>query len=226
MRNEYWDLTHVINTPTHNQAFRLHYRCTHCERFDRFFFVHVDEKADTLTKIGQFPSWEIRSDQLIEQLLGNHAQYFRRGLVCESQSYGIGAFGYYRRIVEEIIDQLLEQVTGLLSGDDLEKYSTALKKVNETVVTQEKLDLIKDLLPATLRPNNVNPLSVLHSALSEGLHAESDEECLEQAAAVREILIFLVNQISASRESQKAFTAGMKKFLDKKAEQSKEKQAR
>jgi hypothetical protein len=63
----------------------------------------------------------------------------------------------------------------------------------------------------------MNPLGVLHSALSEGLHAESDDKCLEQAAVVREVLVFLVNQVHASKASAKSFTEGMRKLLEKKS---------
>ncbi len=33
-----------------------------------------------------------------------------------------------------------------------------------------------------------NPFTLLHKALSEDLHAESDEECLEAASAIRVVL--------------------------------------
>ena len=77
---------------------------------------------------------------------------------------------------------------------------------------------MKDLLPSILRPDGMNPLGVLHSELSEGLHAETDEDCLENASHIRNILTFLVNQIMASKESAKQFTASMKNLLKKKSE--------
>ena len=49
-----------------------------------------------------------------------------KGLVSESQGYGIGAFAYYRRIVEEIIDEMLKQIGDLISGVDKERYAAAL----------------------------------------------------------------------------------------------------
>ena len=78
--------------------------------------------------------------------------------------------------------------------------------------------MVKDLLPTILRPNGVNPLGVLHSELSEGLHAESDESCLENASHIKSILIYLVNQIIQSKESAKGFTESMKSLLDKKSQ--------
>ena len=63
----------------------------------------------------------------------------------------------------------------------------------------------------------MNPLSALHSALSEGLHAETDEDCLENAGQIKGILIFLINQIIHSKEAAKQFTGSMKSLLDKKS---------
>ena len=47
--------------------------------------------------------------------------------------------------------------------------------------------------------------------------AESDEDCLEQAALVREILVFLVSQVAASKAASKGFTDSMRKLLEKKS---------
>ena len=62
----------------------------------------------------------------------------------------------------------------------------------------------------------MNPLGILHSELSEGLHADTDENCLEIATHVREILTFLVNQVIQSKSSASKFTDSMKAILDKK----------
>ena len=62
----------------------------------------------------------------------------------------------------------------------------------------------------------MNPLGVLHSSLSEGLHAESDEACLRIAGAIREVLIFLVHQVAVSSDAKRGFTESMRKLLGKK----------
>jgi hypothetical protein len=228
MTNKYWENFEYSNYPSQGVAVRLVYSCTHCQKFERLFYIKAGgekinikaggaKKGFWFMKIGQFPAWEVSGEPNIERLLGDHAGYYKKGLICESQGYGIGAFGYYRRIVEEIIDELLDEITDLLSGDELDNYQVALKKTKETIVTAEKIELVKDLLPAILRPDGMNPLSVLHSALSQGLHAESDEECLNLAENCREILIFLVNQVAASKQTAKSFTENMRKLLDKKA---------
>ncbi len=217
MANEYYDTFSYTNFPSEGAGLRVVYICTHCQKFQRLFFIKIDDDLKWIMKVGQYPSWEVKGDPNVEKLLGKHADYFKKGLVCESQGYGIGAFGYYRRIIEEIIDDLLTEIGDLLSGPELTQYQHALAQTKKTIVTQDKIDLVKDLLPPILRPNGMNPLSVLHSTLSEGLHAESDEACLEHAEACRKILVFLVNQVAASKETSREFTDSMRKLLDKKS---------
>ncbi|UJH91415.1 hypothetical protein LZ575_01105 [Antarcticibacterium sp. 1MA-6-2] len=207
------------NYSASNRVLDLNYICTSCQEFERKFYVYISNDIDYMYKIGQYPEWEIKMDSNLEKVLGNHAKIFRKGLVCESQGYGIGAFAYYRRITENIIDELLNSIYDLIDNENQEVYRVALNKTKETRVTQEKIDLVKDLMPSILKPNGLNPLGVLHSELSAGLHAESDEDCLENANHIKSILIFLINQIIQSKESAKNFSSSMKSLLDKKSKQ-------
>lgn len=150
-------------------------------------------------------------------MLGSHKDYLIKGLVCESQSYGIAAFSYYRRIVEEIIDGLLEEIGGLISDDEKAAYDAALSEVKATRIAAEKIELVKDLLPPILRPEGMNPLALLHGVLSEGLHANTDERCLELAVEVREILTFLASQVAATSAASRSFTERMRTLLDKRS---------
>ena len=52
---------------------------------------------------------------------------------------------------------------------------------------------------------------------TEDWTVQSDDNCLESAMAIREVLVFLVNQVAASNTASKTFTAGMRKLLDKKS---------
>ena len=217
MENQYYELTNVTNSPTAGMVFWLRYQCMGCRQYKRHFFIKIGDIADSITKIGQYPAWDIAGNKEIEALLGGHKEYFRRGLICESQGYGIAAFAYYRRIVEEVIDGLLNEITALMSASERVAYEAALDNTRKTRVAAEKIDLVKDLLPPILRPSDLNPLRVLHESLSEGLHAEGDEECLDSAAAVREILVFLTTQIASSANSGRTFTESMKALLEKKS---------
>lgn len=211
---------------------RTLYRCSACSEFDRRFLIRfwteimaernekgedVEKKVICMEKVGQYPAWNISMDKELENLLEKHSDFYKSGLICESQGYGIGAFSYYRRIVEEVIDGLLTSIEDMLiDPDEKEKYVVALVKVKQTTVTQEKIELVKDLLPNSLRPDGVNPFSALHSALSEGLHAEDEDTCLEYAEAVRNTLVFLVNKLVRTKSENKSFSVSMRKILDKK----------
>ena len=123
-----------------------------------------------------------------------------------------------RRIVEEVIDSLLTDVSSLLDTEQRQIYEEALSSVKSTRITSEKIELVQDLLPPVLRPDNMNPLALLHGVLSEGLHAESDERCLALAVEVREILVFLAFQVAESKLAARSFTTRMHSLLDKKSQ--------
>lgn len=216
MLNEYYTEAGVNwLTRPHGLVIRVEYICEACRSFSQFFLLRFDSNGTYVEKAGQFPPWDISIEPALQKMLGPHAGTYKKGLTCESQSYGIGAFAYYRRIVEKIIGNLLEQISDLMSGTDKERYLAALEKVGKTTVTEEKIKLVKDLLPPVLRPDGINPLSTLYEVLSEGLHGKPDEECLSLAAQVREVLLFLVNQVTASKEAKKNFTESMRKLLER-----------
>lgn len=217
MTNKYDEFYKYSNITSGDKRIRLVYECQSCQSFIRQFHVYISPEFDYAYKFGQYPEWEIKIDKNLEKSLRSHASTFKKGLVCESQGYGIGAFAYYRRITEEIIDELLDSIVELIEVENQESYKAALEKTKKTRVTQEKIDLVKDLLPSILRPGGVNPLGVLHSELSEGLHAETDDRCLENASHIRDILTFLINQIIQSKNAAKQFTTSMKSLLEKKS---------
>jgi len=228
MANEFHELESAINTPVHGKVKRLLYICSSCKKGQIVFLIKFGPNIDKpvegskknhivyFQKVGQYPAWSIKMDKELEKMLSSHADYYHKGLTCESQSYGIGAYAYFRRIAEDIIDELLESIADLITEPDKEKYLKALEKTKSATNTQEKIDLVKHLLPQSLRPNNMNPLDTLFSALSDGLHARTDEECMEQAEIIKKVLVYLVNQIVRTKQESKEFTEGMQKLLDKK----------
>ncbi|KUP02129.1 hypothetical protein AR274_19730 [Stenotrophomonas maltophilia] len=68
---------------------------------------------------------------------------------------------------------------------------------NETQFSTS-LDTIKHALPSSLLVNGHNPIQLLHSALSQGLHAESDEDCLQVAGVVRTVLFATAERLGSA----------------------------
>lgn len=182
----------------------IEYECRNCnigrKKYSvEFFFLslslaHAKElpKYTMLaTKMGAHPEADVPPDesiQALEELLGRRDRdLFRAGWECEKQNRGIGAFAYYRRVVENQKNDLVEgclKVAKRIGAHedlvaDLEKargesqFTTALKAVN---------------IPEVLMVKGQNPLKLLHEAVSEGLHTSTDEECLERAGIIRVVL--------------------------------------
>lgn len=122
-----------------NQKVSLIYQCQSCRKFEREFNAYISSDLDYVYKFGQYPAWEIKLDNELEKLLDKHAHIHRKGLISESQGYGIGAFAYYRRITKEIIDDLIDSIYDLIEEEQKGEYKTALEKTKNTRITQEKI---------------------------------------------------------------------------------------
>ena len=193
------------------------YECAYCNSFKRSFLLKFgsDANGDFVEKVGQDPPWDITSGRPLEKMLGPHGNLYKKGLICESQSYGIGAFAYYRRVLEEIILVLLAEVTELVPEQEKAKYLDGLARVKLQKTAEARLDVAKNLLPQSL-VFGVNPLETLYSSLSEGLHAGSDGKCVELAVTIRQVLESLVIQIDAQKNAVRVLSESTKKLLAKK----------
>ena len=69
-------------------------------------------------------------------------------------------------------------------GADNKKIEVLKSAVDETQFSKA-LNMAKEAMPESLLINGHSPILLLHSALSEGVHALNDEECLQIAGSVR-----------------------------------------
>ena len=65
-----------------------------------------------------------------------------------------------------------------------------------------------EVMPANLRPNNVNPFGDLYKLLSIGVHDRTDDECCEIVGAMDDSLKFIYAQLTTHMEASKAYEAG------------------
>jgi hypothetical protein len=200
-------------------ALALYYTCAMCSLGVYRFYLRLADDQKSVWKIGQDPPWSIEPTDAVKKALGGHIGNYKKGLINESQGYGIGAFAYYRRIVEEIIGELLDEIGDLIKEQpDHADYLAKLATVKDSKSAEKRIEVVKDLLPSVLRQRGINPLGELHDALSRGLHAESDVECLNLAGIVRECLVFLIEQVSARKKQGEAYATNiqaLRKKLDK-----------
>jgi hypothetical protein len=136
---------------------------------------------------------------------------------AELRGLGIGAFAYYRRIVEDqkaVIIEQLEEVAKRLRAPD--EYLLLFAKAKTQTEFTCAINEIKDALPSALFVIGHNPLKLLHDLLSDGLHELSDEECLEHARAVRTLLVALADRISEISQDDAKVKEAVGAFLTRK----------
>jgi hypothetical protein len=65
--------------------------------------------------------------------------------------------------------------------------------------------------------NGHNPLTLLHSALSKGLHAKTDEECLELAHDVRIVLTELAERLGQALKDEAELNTAVSRLIKSKS---------
>jgi hypothetical protein len=191
------------------QEFNLYVRsyifvfvCVRCNSFGKTyavklssnFLLHVNHE---IVKIGEYPPFGSPTPSRLISLIGRDRELFIFGRRAENQGLGIGAFAYYRRIIENQKGRLIKKIAEVAKRLGAEKEILDLfdKAATETQFSRA-IDDIKNVIPQSLLIRGHNPLLLLHSALSEGLHAKTDKECLELATNIRVVLTELAERIS------------------------------
>ena len=190
------------------EFFYLTYRCSNCQENEKVFSLaakvfEVGAPAGECYKFGELPTFGPPVSPKLIKLIGPDREEFLKGRRCENQGLGVGSFIYYRRVVENQKNRILEQILKVSEkigtpDENLDKLKAA---IHETQFSKA-MDLAKPAIPESLLINGHNPISLLHSALSEGVHALSDEECLDIAGSVRVVLGELSERLSQALKDE------------------------
>ncbi len=154
-------------------------------------------------KLGEDPPFGPPTPPRVITLIGPDRELFIRGRRAEIQGLGIGAFAYYRRVVENQKGRLIAEIAKVAkrlgaTPEVLKRFEDAAKETQFS----RAIDAIKSAFPPVLLIDGQNPLSLLHSSLSEQLHAGTDEECLELATSIRIVLTELAERISLALKDE------------------------
>jgi len=209
---------HVVRTA---QDVFARYYCRNCNAtWKTFAFrIHRDPSPDVEKvfgyKYGETPQFGPPLPAKLLQLADSYADLLKKGRQSENQSLGIGAFAYYRRVVElqkvRLIDELRKAIERLGGNNQ-----TALAKLEEARNDNRfsvALELMADVTPKELYVGGQNPLKLLHGPLSIGLHGLSDEECQKQAHSVRVVLAALLERVQIITEEKSELDAAIKDLL-------------
>jgi hypothetical protein len=185
----------------------LHYSCSNCRLVSKIFALMARWNAvadeGQAVKVGEWPPFGAQVSARVTALVGQSKASFLMGYRAEMQGLGIGALVYYRKVIEDqknhIIDQIIRVWRRIHSSElQIEKLKAArgekeLKKV---------VEITGDAIPQALVIKAHNPLALLERALSRGASVENDHEALQLAAAIRKILTELAERLARVLEDQ------------------------
>lgn len=215
----FFDSEDTVYTRSLKDVF-VDYRCRNCKDTTKTFAVRFiyDKDAFTLScqKFGEFPYFGPPTPSRVRSLVGNEGDYYNKGMRSESQSLGIAAFAYYRRIVEHqkdrIFDEIIKVAERLNESKELIAQLQSAKKESQFTAA---VDGMKLAIPQVLMIDGHNPLTLLHSALSEGLHAQSDQECLELATSIRVVLTEFVDRVGIALKNEAELKTAVSRLFKK-----------
>lgn len=202
------------------QIYQLTFRCAKCNDYKINFHLafHHEQIAKSAThsetvktvvqKVGQLPSAESAVGNEIKKWLNKQdLDLYKKGLRSEANGFGIGAFGYFRRIMENNIEKILDEVS---KTSDSQELIDAIKEAKKEHTAANRLELVKEHAPASFEVAGQNVFKILYSALSVGLHAKSDEDCLTLATHIRVCLNYLIKKVSKLQKEEDEVKAAIK----------------
>ena len=207
----------VLTNETWKYVF-IEYECSNCLTSRKTYSLALKLDAENSPnglayKFGELPVFGPRTPSKLISLVGPDREDFLKGRRCESQGLGVGAFAYYRRIVENQKDRILDEIIRV--SDKLSVPNEIIVKLkiakNEQNFSKSVLPL-KNAIPQVLLLNGRNPLTLLHSALSEGLHAQNDHECLNAAHDIRVVLAELSESLAQALKDKVELNAAISRL--------------
>jgi len=198
------------------------YRCSNCQEHIKTYslavkIIEAEKPAGEVYKFGELPTYGPPTPPRLIKLIGPDRDTFLKGRRCENQGLGIGAFIYYRRVVENQKDRILNEIIKVSSklGAPEKNIETLNNAVKETQFSKA-LSMVKDVIPESLLINGHNPILLLHSALSDGVHAQSDESCLDLASSIRIVLGELSERLSQALKNEAELTRALSTLMNHK----------
>lgn len=185
----------------------LHYSCANCRTHSKIFAImarwNTDIDEGEAIKVGEWPPYGPKVSARVISILGENKDLFLMGRRAEIQGLGIGALAYYRKVIENQKDQIIDEIIRVVrrTGSP-EPHIEKLKSAKMEKRFKEAVELISDALPQALLINGYNPLALLDQAISKGSYAHNDTDALKLATALRRILSELAERVVRALEDQ------------------------
>jgi hypothetical protein len=201
---------YVPDSKKYREQFLL-YICRNCRAKAKTYALRITNSEDsdvvlTMVKVGEMPRYGEPRPNIVTDVLDDEIEYFDRGYRAETDGLGIGAFAYYRRFVESHKDKIIAEIRKVAVAQNL--APSIIEGLDRAATKREfksAVEEIRDAIPDSLKIGGMNPLTLLHNALSGGLHSDDDVECLEIAKDIRTVLTALSSRTSELLKAEAGF---------------------
>ena len=209
--NSTFDYSFVVQCPA---------LCQDCQQFKRQLLIYGDtsrpkkgEKKFFIRKIGQYPAPEVNPDKIFKDFLSKEdIEFYKKAKQNLNFNYGIGAFAYFRRIVE---NEILNITKKLIDDNQTakEKLDPALKLFKENHQMKRLIETLTPFLPRNIFLSNENPLNILYATISDGIHNLTEEECAKRSINIEKLLKHVIMELKnqESRNDAKDALNNLKK---------------
>jgi len=214
-----------------NHTFKAICKCKSCKEYHIEFFLHVfsnmpiprtliqgpvslgfgnnktekTEKKATIfiEKVGANPEIKIIPNKAITNYFDRETNiWYFKGINALDKNFGIGAFAYFRRIIEKELIHIIENIK-LLPDSHTAEIQKLLDKHNENPKVSTIYENIFEHLPNSLKVLGDNPIKLLYNQTSNGLHSLTEKDCLEKAEKILKLLEFVVKKINEEKSEIK-----------------------
>ena len=185
----------------------LHYSCANCRTHSKIFAImarwNTELDEGQAVKVGEWPPFGPKVSARVLSILGENKDLFLMGRRAEIQGLGIGALAYYRKVIENQKDHIIDEIIRVVNKTHSPEYQIEkLKSAKMEKGFKEAVELISDAMPQALLINGYNPLALLDQAISKGSYVHYDTDALKLATALRRILSELAERVVRALEDQ------------------------
>lgn len=171
----------------------VYYRCRQCRRTRKLYVLRIELRRDSLTdatftKIGEEPPAIGPTPRALQDLLGDNWELYLKGRRAELAGLGIGAFVYYRRVIEHVWFTVLDELIKVAQLDPSPARTLQLQEAKAERQFTRSMESAKSAIPISLYVEGHNPFQALYDACGDGLHEFTDEECIRRAHVIRLVL--------------------------------------
>jgi hypothetical protein len=183
-------------------VYHFRYMCTGCESTTLQCWIEVNKEEGWLRKVGQLPPWDIGISWDVERFLGEDAQFYKRARICISQSYGLAACAYLRRVLENQINGVLILIREIQVEEGSQEKVAKLDELLHSKNLDDKLSEAYRYAPNSIIVEGSNPLKLIYENLSDRIHNKSEEECVRCALEVSTAFEFIVVELARHKEAR------------------------